>query len=198
MPAIKTYNSEGFRNEYFNASPELERLFQKSVEDFFCLRIEDISERVLKPIRPSREESHTLLFITEGAYKTKIGFQEYSITPNQIVILQAGAVFSTPEISTSVKGFACHFHPDVLIGKFGNGALISEFEFLKVGTHPIIEVIPASKLAIQNNFERLCQEFKSDGTPNAMIVHSYLYTLLAEMKILFGDGVEEQDFFSGE
>ena len=188
MPAIKTYNSEGFRNEYFNASPELERLFQKSVEDFFCLRIEDISERVLKPIRPSREESHTLLFITESAYKTKIGFQEYSITPNQIVILQAGAVFSTPEISTSVKGFACHFHPDVLIGKFGNGTLISEFEFLNVGTHPIIEVTPASKLAIQNNFERLCQEFKSDGTPNAMIVHSYLYTLLAEMKILFGDG----------
>lgn len=185
---IKTYNSEGFRNEYFNASPELEKLFQRSVEDFFCLRIEDVSERVLKPILPSREESHSLIYVTEGSYNTKIGFQEYTICPNQIVVLQAGAVFSTPQISKSVKGFACHFHPDVLVGKFGNGALISDFEFLNVGTHPIITVTSASTQAIQNVFERLCQEFKTDGTPSAMIVHSYLYSLLAEMTILFGKG----------
>lgn len=33
---IKTYNSKDFRKEYFNASPELNRLFEKSIEDFFA------------------------------------------------------------------------------------------------------------------------------------------------------------------
>ena len=183
---IKTYSSEDFRNEYFNASPELEKLFEKSVEDFFCLRIEDVSERVLKPILPSREKSHTIIFVKEGSYKTKIGFKEYTITPNQIVILQAGAVFSTEQISQKVKGFTCHFHPDILIGKFGNLTLLTDFEFLNVGNHPIVDVKKQSKPHIQNLFERLCTEFKSDYQPNPTIVHSYLYTILAELQVLYG------------
>lgn len=183
---IETYNSKEFRDKYFNASPELELLFEKCVEDFFCLRLEDVSERVLKPILPSREESHTIIFLTEGSYKTKIGFKEYTIKSDQIVILQAGAVFSTPHISTEVKGFACHFHPDILIGKFGNHTLLTDFEFLNVGNHPVIEVKENAKPAILNLLERLCAEFKSDERPNPTIVHSYLYTLLAELQQLFG------------
>ena len=183
---IKTYSSEDFRNEYFNASPELEKLFEKSVEDFFCLRIEDVSERVLKPILPSREESHTIILVTEGSYKTKIGFREYTIKPDQIVVLQAGAIFSTEQISQNVKGFTCHFHPDILIGKFGNLTLLTDFDFLNVGNHPIIEVKKDSKPHIQNLFERLYIEFKSDERPNSTIVHSYLYALLAELQVLFG------------
>ncbi len=183
---IETYTSKSFRNKYFNASPELAILFEKCVEDFFCLKIEDVSKGVLKPILPSREESHTIIFVTEGSYKTKIGFKEYTIKPDQIVILQAGAVFSTPEISTKVKGFACHFHSDILIGKFGNHTLLTEFEFLNIGNHPIINVKGDSKTAILNLLERLCYEFKSDDRPNPTIVHSYLYTLLAELQQLFG------------
>ena len=184
---IKTYNSEDFRNEYFNASPALERLFKKSLEDFFCLRIEDVSERVVKPILPSREESHTIIFVTQGSYKTKIGFKEYTIEPNQIVIYQAGAVFSTEQINNKVNGFTCHFHPDILIGKFGNHTLLTDFEFLNVGNHPLIDVTKSSKSAVQNIFERLCFEFKSDDRPNPTIVHSYLYALLAELRLLFGE-----------
>ncbi|BFP40054.1 helix-turn-helix transcriptional regulator [Flavobacteriaceae bacterium GF1] len=183
---IKTYNSEDFRNEYLNASPELEQLFKKSLEDFFCFRIEDISERVRKPISPSREESHTIIFVTEGTYTTKIGFKEYTVKPDQIVIYQAGAVFSTEQINTKVNGFTCHFHPDILIGQFGNHTLLTDFEFLHVGNHPIINVTQDAKPAILNVLERLCAEFKSDDRPNPTIVHSYLYTLLAELKLLFG------------
>ncbi|MEM1336311.1 MAG: AraC family transcriptional regulator [Bacteroidota bacterium] len=182
---IKTYNSEDFRKEYFNASPELEKLFTRSLEDFFCLRIEDISERVFKPILPSREKSHTIIFITEGTYKTKIGFKEYTVTPDQIVIYQAGAVFSTEQINTSVRGFTCHFHPDILIGKFGNHTLLTDFEFLVVGNHPVIDV-RRGKSALLNLFKRLCSEFKADGRPNQAIVHSYLYALMAELQLLFG------------
>ncbi|WP_343330782.1 AraC family transcriptional regulator [Polaribacter staleyi] len=184
---IKTYNSEDFRKEYFYDSPKLNKLFKKSIEDFFCLKIEDLAEKVLKPIHPSREESHTLIFVTEGSYNTKIGFKKYTITPNNIVVLQAGCVFSTEEVKKTVKGFACHFHPSILIGKFGNSSLISEFDFLNTGNHPIINVSNSfAKASIVNILERLVFEFKRDAIPDINIIHSYLYTLLTELKILFG------------
>ena len=184
---IKTYNSVDFRKAYFNESPELDKLFKKSMEDFFCLKNEDLIKKVLKPIQPSKEESHTIIFVTEGSYKTKIGFKSYTIIPNTIVVLQAGAVFSTEQISKDLKGFTCHFHPDILIGKFGNRLLTSDFEFLNTGNHPVIQVTNLfSKQSILNLLERLTSEFKSDGTPNPDIIHSYLYTLLTELKIVFG------------
>ncbi|WFO17115.1 helix-turn-helix domain-containing protein [Cellulophaga baltica] len=194
MPKIKTYNSEDFRKEYFNASPKLNKLFKKSIEDFFCLKIEDLTERVLKPISPSREESHTLIFVTEGSYTTKIGFKEYTITPNNIVVLQAGAVFSTEQVNRNVKGYTCHFHPNILIGKFGNRSLISDFEFLNTGNYPIINISNSfAKKSILSIFSRLTFEFKNDGTPNPDIIHSYLYALLTELKVVFGkDRTENQ------
>lgn len=184
---IKTYNSRDFRKEYFNASPELNKLFEKSIEDFFCLKIQDLIERVTKPILPSREESHTLIFVTEGSYTTKIGFKEYTILPGNILIIQAGTVFSTEQITKNVKGFTCHFHPDLLIGKFGNRSLISEFEFLKTGHYPIINIRNTTVMTpVLNLFKRLASEFQSESIPNSDIIHSYLYALLTELKILSG------------
>ncbi len=185
-PKIKTYNSKEFRREYFNDSQKLNRLFERSIIDFFCLRIEDvIAAGGIKPILPSREESHTLIYVTKGSYNTKIGFKEYTIKPNDVLIIQAGVVFSTEKINKNIKGFSCHFHPDTLIGKFGNRSLISEFDFLNTGNHPIID-INDSKSAVQNIFERLTVEFKGTEKPNLIIIHSYLYALLAELKILYG------------
>lgn len=184
---IKTYNSRDFRNAYFNASPELNAWFEKSIEDFFCLRIEELVERVLKPIRPSREESHTLILVTEGSYTMKIGFKDYTIAPDTLVVIQAGAVFSSEAIEKNIKGFTCHFHPNLLIGKFGNRSLISEFNFLDVGNEPIIHIPNAStRMALVNILNRLTAEFKSEATPNSDIVHSYLYALLTEVKIISG------------
>ncbi len=188
MPSkIKNYNSEQFREEYFNAGPKLKKLFDKSIRDFFCLRIEELIERVTKPIAPSREESHTLIYVTKGSYKTKIGFREYTVTAGEIVVLQAGAVFSTENISNYIEGFTCHFHPNILIGKYGNRALTAEFVFLEIGNHPIIRVPQRAKDDITHLFERLTAEFKSDTPTNPNIVHSYLHTLLTELRILTGN-----------
>ncbi len=190
-PKITTYNSEGFRREYFNSKSELDRLFEKSITDFFCLRIEDLMSGVLKPILPSREESHTVIVVTEGAYRTKIDFREYAIQADRIVIIPAGAVFSVDEIVWDVKGYVVHFHLNVLIGLFGNRLLISEFEFLNPGTYPVIHLGGSSKSAILNLLERLVSEFKGMHKPNSNIIHSYLYALLTELKLLLGQGRSE-------
>jgi len=182
---IKTYNTENFRNEYIVDNSKLNLLFNKSLKDFFAIKLEDVIPDAKLPILPSRENCHSIIFVTEGSYKTKIGFQEYEIKPSQALIIQAGAVFSVEHINKSLKGFTCHFHPNTLIGKFGNRSLISEFEFLNAGSHPIIDIKESSKSAILNIFKRLATEFKNDTNPN--IIHTYLYTLLTELKILVGE-----------
>ena len=181
---IKTYNTEEFRKEYLNHNEKLNELFEKSLEDFFCLRIEDVMEGVLKPIKPSREESHTLIYITESSYRTKIGFKEYEIMPESILVIQAGTVFSTDHINKKIKGFACHFHPNILIGKFGNRSLISTFEFLNPGSYPIIKIKENSRSSVQNLFSRLVTEFGKGTEQNLDIIHTYLHTLLTELRIL--------------
>ncbi|KAB2814005.1 AraC family transcriptional regulator [Phaeocystidibacter luteus] len=185
-PSIKTYKSEDFRKEYLNDDPELNRLFEKSIVDFFCLRVEDLIEGVLKPIKPSREESHTIIYITEGSYKTKIGFEEYTVEAGNVLVIQAGTVFSVEHIITKNKGFTCHFHPDLLEGRFGNRSLVSEFEFLEVGHPSVVNVDHHSKGAVDNVFERLVREFRSVDKPNPQIIQSYLYALLSELNVLFG------------
>ena len=183
---IKTYNSEEFRKEYLNSSPELNRLFERSIEDFFCLRIEHLIERVFKPILPSREEGHTLIFVTEGSSKVKIGFKEYTVTAGHVLIIQARAVFSSEVPKKNIKGFSCHFHPDVLIGKFGNRSLVTEFEFLNPGSNPLIAFKGQSESIVLHLLQRLANEFQQEGKPNPDVIHAYLYALLTELKLLFG------------
>lgn len=182
---IKTYKTEEFRTEYFKNDPILDQFFKKSIKDFFCIQIEALVAGQLKPILPSREESHFLILITEGVHKTKIGFKEYEIKPNEILIVQAGTVFSVEHIIGNVKGFICHFHPNSLIGKFGSRSLISEFDFLNANYYPIIKIKYNAKSAIINILVRLVAEFKSSIKQNVNIIHSYLYTLLSELKILY-------------
>ena len=182
---ISTYSTEKFRKKYLDESSALNQLFDKSLEDFFCLRIEDVIEDFKLPVLPSRENCHSIILITEGLYTTKIGFEEFTIKPNQIVVIQAGAIFSVDQIPENVKGFACHFHPDTLIGKYGDRALISAFEFLDMGNHPVIVIKESQKAAIQNLLVRLLAEFEGISKPNAEIIHVYLYALLTELKTLF-------------
>jgi len=158
---IKTYSTENFRKEYIVDNSKLNLLFNKSLKDFFSFKLEDIIPDTKLPILPSRENCHSIIFVTEGSYKTKIGFQEYEIKPSQALIIQASAVFSVEHINKSLKGFTCHFHPNTLIGKFGNRSLISEFEFLNIGNHPIIDIKESSRSAILNIFLKSANSYSS-------------------------------------
>lgn len=182
---VRTYSTDTFRREYLDRHSKLHALFDKSLDDFFCLTIEDVIPDFKLPVSPSREKCHSIILITEGVYTTTIGFEEFSVNPNDVLVVQAGAVFSVNKVPENVKGYACHFHPDTLIGSFGNLGLIAEFEFLHIGNNPIVTVSDGTLYALQNLFKRLHAEFNNRSEPNTGIIHSYLYALLTELKVVF-------------
>lgn len=178
---IKTYRTEEFRKKHLDNNPSIDKLFKPNYETFFCLKIEDVKSHTKFPVLPSKENCHTLIFITNGIYKHKIGFTEFTVKKGEIICTPAGQIFSIDTIPNDVTGFTCHFHPDFVIGKLGNKESLNNFDFLKIWGNSHIKLDPITKNFVFNIFDRLHFEYLNNGIKNIEIIQVYLFALLAEM-----------------
>ncbi len=178
---IKTYQSEEFRQKFVENTPDINNLFKANYETFFCLKIEDFKNYTKFPIPPSKEICHTIVFITQGSYKHTIGLSEFETQNDEIFCTPAGQIFSIGAISKDVAGFTCHFHPNILIGKFCQIDTLNNFDFLKVWGDAHIKLNHLDSVFICNLFTRLQSEYSTNGIKNLAIIQTYLLALLAEI-----------------
>ncbi|WKN42860.1 helix-turn-helix domain-containing protein [Tunicatimonas pelagia] len=179
---VKTYNTKKFKESYLNLNSEVSKFFERGDQDFFCLRVEDVVPHAIIPVPPSREECHTMILVLDGYYDLKLGAREYQVKPGELIIQQAGAIFSIDRINRKTKGFTCHFHPDMLIGKSGNQAILADFEFLNVWADSLVRFDENKLPFVITLFRRLHMEYIHSQKPNFDIIHAYLLALLSEMK----------------
>ena len=177
---VKTYGAKGFREKFLGLENPMHQLFKSNSEHFFCLKMEEMMQ-LQYPVPPSKHNCHTLLFITHGTHLIKIGFEEFQTNPNEIIVVPAGQIFSIEHIKTKHIGFICQFHPDILIGKYGNSEMINDFGFLKIGGTPKITVLEKNAPFIFNLLNRLQAEYVETGVTNLDIIQSYLMALFCEM-----------------
>jgi AraC family transcriptional activator of pobA len=155
-------------------------LFKSNSDHFFCLEIEDMMQ-MQHPVPPSKHSCHTLIFISSGQHVMKLGYQEYTTTDNEIIVIPAGQIFSLENINNIHKGFICQFHPDILIGKYGSREMINEFDFMKISGNPKITLDRKDVPDITAILKRLQKEYSETSSANLNIVQSYLITLFYEM-----------------
>lgn len=177
---VKTYNPEGFREKFLGRENPIHHLFRANADHFFCLRIEEIMS-LQYPVPPSKHNCHTLIFITSGTHQMKLGFEECLTNPNEIIVVPAGQIFSIENINSKHKGFICQFHPDILIGKFGNRDMLNDFDFLKISGNPKITVPEKDSAFIINILNRLQAEYIESESLNLDLIQSYLMALFFEM-----------------
>ncbi|WP_202701498.1 AraC family transcriptional regulator [Flavobacterium sp. UGB4466] len=177
---IKTYGAKVFREKFLGQENPMHLLFKSSSDHFFCLEMEEMMQ-LRYAVPPSKHSCHTILFVTSGVHVAKVGFEEYQTNPNEMLIVPAGQIFSIEHINTKHIGFICQFHPDVLIGKYGNSEMLNDFDFLKIGGNPKITISPDHFHFIVNLFERLQAAYLETEIDNADIVQSYLMALFFEM-----------------
>ena len=182
---IKTYTTEAFRNEFLERHAAVEELFNHPIKDFFCLRIQEVMSYARIPIPPSREDCHTVLFVQQGHYRTKVGLNEYTVEPGELVVVPAGAIFSIEGIADDVEGFACHFHPEMLVSKFGTASLASEFDFLTPWGELKAAIGMVRHAFVRNLFERLQLEYRSP-TPDMDVIKACIACLLCEINAVIG------------
>ena len=195
---IRTYSTDRFRDTFLERNPIVNEIFRKNLNDFFCIKIQDVIPFTKTPIPPSREDCHTLILVEEGVYQTKIGFQEYMVGRGQLAIMQAGNIFSIERMDEELKGFAFHFHPDMLVGKYGNQSLLSTFDFLNVWGNSVVDIDTRILPLISQVFQRLHSTYVDKTGTNFDIVHSYLYSLLFEIKASISqqaDGSKNASFY---
>lgn len=177
---IKTYGAKGFREKFLGLENPMQLLFKSNSDHFFCLKVEEMMQ-LRYPVPPSKHSCHTILFVTSGVHIMKVGFEEHQTHPNEIIVVPAGQIFSIEQINTKHIGFVCQFHPDVLIGKYGNTEMLNDFDFLKIGGNPKV-IIPKDNFQfIVNLFTRLQAAYTEPESNNSDIVQSYLMTLFCEM-----------------
>ena len=177
---VKTYEPKGFRERFLGEENPIHLLFKSNSDHFFCLKIEEMMGLQF-PVPPSKHSCHTIIFITSGIHRIKIGFEEYNTYSNGIIVVPAGQIFSVEHLNNKHVGFVCQFHPDILIGKYGGSEMINEFDFLKIGGNPKIPVSETDFPFILNLFNRLQHEYVASEKVNLEIVQSYLMALFCEM-----------------
>ena len=177
---IKTYSPTGFREKFLGEDNPIHLLFKSNSDHFFCLEIEDMMQ-MQHPVPPSKHSCHTLIFISSGLHVMKLGYQEYTSTDNEIIVIPAGQIFSLENINNIHKGFICQFHPDILIGKYGSREMINEFDFMKISGNPKITLDVNDVPDIKAILKRLHKEYSETSSANLNIVQSYLITLFYEM-----------------
>lgn len=186
-PTIPTHSTDSFRQRYLQPDSELNALFRDTLRDFFCLRLEVIRHDTKLPILPSREDAHTLILTTSGHFGMKIGFQSCRVTPDNLLIVSAGTVFSSEYMSSDLTGYSCHFRLDHLAAAFGSPALLrTDFGFLEVSGPPLLPLTTATARTLRPLFHRLQEQFH-DPRAAPPLVAAYLYALLLEVHQLYGE-----------
>jgi len=177
---VKTYEAKGFREKFLGEENPMHLLFKSNSDHFFCLKMEEMMQLQF-PVPPSKHSCHTLLFVTSGTHVMKVGYKEYQTVSNEIIMVPAGQIFSIENVNSTHTGYICQFHPDILIGKYGNREMINDFDFLKISGNPKISLAEEDVKSITAILSRLQQEYLGTQTANLNIVQSYLIALFYEM-----------------
>ena len=177
---VKTYSPQGFREKFLGDDNPIHLLFKSNSDHFFCLEIGEMMQ-MQYPVPPSKHSCHTLIFVSSGQHVMKLGYQEYTTTDNEIIVVPAGQIFSLDNINNIHKGFICQFHPDILIRKYGSREMLNEFDFMKISGNPKITLDQKDVPDITAILNRLQKEYSETSNANLNIVQSYLITLFYEM-----------------
>ena len=177
---VKTYEAKGFREKFLGEDNPMHVLFRSNSDHFFCLKMEEMM-RLRYPVPPSKHSCHTLIFVSSGSHVMKSGYEEYQTVSNEIIVVPAGQVFSIKNINNAHTGYICQFHPDILIGKYGNREMLNDFDFLKISGNPKVTLTPEDVPDIETILNRLQKEYSETTTANLNIVQSYLIALFHEM-----------------
>ena len=175
---LKKQSAENLKNETLEKN--VLNKYSKTIDGFFTSKIEEITPFIKFPIPPSKLEGTTIIFITEGKLNVILEEEQFCITPNNILVIQADKIFSVNDINLSTKGFACYFETFILTGELEASILVNKLEYLEPWGKSIFILNKIENNFIKNIYERLYHEYFKNEL-NHDIVRSYIKALLIEI-----------------
>ncbi len=169
---IPLHNPQSFIPKFFAPDPALQSLLTARPEQFFIVRIEDMYRHLRGPVPPVRSQAHSVLFITSGEARMRIGYDHYTAGTNDLLLVPAGQIYSFQPDDVNT-GYLCHLHPD-LVQRAG------EFNFLTSWGYPLIHFDTTAAEFVQTLLQRLLGIYTQAGMAAQPLLQAHLAALLAE------------------
>jgi AraC family transcriptional regulator, transcriptional activator of pobA len=109
-------------------------------DSFHIERIENYKNYLVLPTPPHRRSVNFFLFITQGKAVRSKGLTKYELNSNQFFFLPAHQITSVELISEDVKGFYCHFLPEIFNQSLIKSDWAKTFPFFQIMENPVLEV----------------------------------------------------------
>lgn len=178
---IKEFNTQDFLDEFMKPDQKMRDLIKKDYGKFFILKASELLKLSKFPIPPTRANSHSLMFLTEGSANVKIGYQHIKLQRNACLFVAEGQVFSYEQFDKN-EGYICNFNNSFLLGKIGSLELLQEFEFLNIWGNPLIKLSSQYTKYIEQTLKRICDEYSINRLDNLHIIQSHFIALLCDLQ----------------
>ncbi|GAB2519083.1 helix-turn-helix domain-containing protein [Spirosoma aerophilum] len=157
-------------------------LHLKSLPYFHINPLEDVREALNFPTLPHRKTVIDFMVVTEGQLIRRIGLTRHTISRSQIVFIPAHQIYNEEWMSEDVKGYYCHFDPELLSQSGLKTDIEKEFSFLQVGRESILVLNDEMLAATRSLLERLVALVDKKSADLPLLVRLYVLTLLTELK----------------
>ncbi|WP_162845402.1 helix-turn-helix domain-containing protein [Labilibaculum antarcticum] len=154
--------------------------FNRGVRDYSCIRVEEFLPNLKIPVPPIKENSVSLIYITEGVLNIKVGYSDYTICQSELLIIQPFKPYSIEKESSNAKGIILQITADGMIGTMGSHSLIFNLDILETWSRSKYSIDKKLSHFIENIFERIYLEY-CGGINNLMLVNAYAITLILEL-----------------
>lgn len=179
---IPRLHPEEFDEHFFgNIKPTVRSIYNR----FHVEKIEEYTKFMTFPILPHRRSVYYLFYVTEGSAIRSKNLNYHDIRANQLFCLPALQITSLESMSKDVKGYYCHFEPEIFHQSQLNVNIERDFPFFSIMSEPIININAADR--ISQMFELIYTEYNRNEFDREKILALQLTTLLNEVNFEYTD-----------
>lgn len=181
---IKTYNMLEYFRRFTNVPTTHQQPNLATPGPFFIAATEQLYPLFTQPVPPSRAIGHSLVYLTSGQARMRIGNDHYMVGPHEMLITRAGQVYSF-EPGDVNTGFVCHFYDDILLGQPGPASVLAPFAFLHFWGRPVIALPAQTAAFVEQLLRRLLAEYSTQQLAYPAVIRAYLLALLHELNRVY-------------
>lgn len=169
--------------KFLSPEPGWEQQILTPLHPWFQINPIEVFRPYLKfPLAPHRKTVYDFLFLTAGSTTRNKGIDNYTLGPNSFFFLPAYQILTSEAMSEDVRGYYCHFDPEIFNKKFIQSDLFNEFNFLKYNGHPVVTISDEAVPIIEYLLNRLVEEYRTGRKESLDLIRSYLLTLFYELR----------------
>ncbi|CAN5500363.1 hypothetical protein BH09BAC4_BH09BAC4_43900 [soil metagenome] len=165
------------RERFLIQDESWEDRFRPDFNQFIIAPLEYARPVINLPLPPGRTSNHVLFLVTKGQIEMTVGYTNYILSANELVVIPASQIFSLTTIREDTTGFMCFFSNELYLSAVGE----KEHDFMKLTGNSLISLTDTQTSHMATVCARLTVEYTENGATQTDLIRPYLLALLTEI-----------------